>query len=228
MDGSNAFLPTTRRNQGWRLRPVQRWQPYRRGVKRVFDAVAAAGLLALFLPLIGLLWALVRMDGGPGFFAHQRIGRGGVAFGCLKLRSMVPDAGARLAAHLAADPAARAEWAATRKLAKDPRITRLGRFLRETSLDELPQLWNVLRGEMSLVGPRPVPADELTLYGPAAARYLSVRPGLTGLWQVSGRNGTGYAARIRLDEAYVASLSLPGDLTILWRTLGVVLRRTGL
>jgi lipopolysaccharide/colanic/teichoic acid biosynthesis glycosyltransferase len=141
---------------------------------------------------------------------------------------MVTDSQARLDALLAADPAARAEWEATRKLKNDPRITAIGHILRKTSLDELPQLVNVLRGEMSLVGPRPVVAAELDeYYGPAAAQYMSVRPGITGLWQVSGRSNTSYAQRVAMDVAYASQPSLWTDIKILARTPMAVLARRG-
>lgn len=201
------------------LRPV---------AKRALDiAGASALLLALLVPLL-LIALLVRADGGPVLFAHRRIGRGGRPFGCLKFRTMVPDAERRLAALLEADPDARAEWEATRKLRRDPRVTWIGRFLRASSLDELPQLINVLRGEMSLVGPRPVLDVELsTYYGVAAEHYRSVRPGLTGLWQVSGRSDTSYATRVALDVAYITRPSLREDLRILLRTPAAILLRRG-
>lgn len=197
-------------------------------LKRALDILGAGTLLLLAAPVFLLLMLLVRADGGPALYAHERVGRGGRRFGCLKFRSMVTDSQARLDALLAADPEARAEWEATRKLRDDPRVTRTGRFLRATSLDELPQLINVLRGEMSLVGPRPVVAAELAAhYGAAAEDYLSVRPGITGLWQVSGRSETSYAARVALDAQYAANLSVWTDLGILLRTPVVVLSRRG-
>jgi lipopolysaccharide/colanic/teichoic acid biosynthesis glycosyltransferase len=197
-------------------------------MKRAVDVVLAGLLLLLGLPVFILLALLVRLDGGPVFFAHERVGRGGRRFGCLKFRSMVTDSNVRLEALLASDPAARAEWDATRKLQHDPRITWMGRFLRASSLDELPQLLNVLRGEMSLVGPRPVVAAELTAhYGAAARHYLSVRPGITGLWQVSGRSTTSYDTRVALDVRYATNPSLLADLRILLRTPGAVLLRRG-
>lgn len=197
-------------------------------LKRAMDVLGAGALLLLAGPVMLLLAWLVRGDGGPAFYAHRRVGRGGEAFGCLKFRSMVVDSQARLDALLASDADARAEWEATRKLRQDPRVTRIGRFLRATSLDELPQLFNVLRGEMSLVGPRPVIQSELDqFYGAAAAHYISVRPGITGLWQVSGRSDTSYAQRVALDVAYVASPSLWQDIRILLRTPIAVLSRRG-
>ncbi|MGG5888271.1 sugar transferase [Falsiroseomonas sp. HC035] len=196
--------------------------------KRALDILGAGTLLLLCLPVFLVLAALVRMDGGPAFYAHERVGRGGRLFGCLKFRSMVADADRRLAALLDRDPQARAEWEATRKLKADPRITALGRFLRASSLDELPQILNVLAGQMSLVGPRPVQAGELAVfYGPAAQHYMAVRPGITGPWQVSGRNDTSYAQRVALDVAYARQPSLMNDVKILLRTPMAVLARRG-
>jgi exopolysaccharide production protein ExoY len=201
----------------------------RPALKRVVDLAGAAALLLACLPVFLLLALLVRLDGGPAFYAHERVGRGGRRFGCLKFRSMVVDADRRLAALLEADPTARAEWEVSRKLKNDPRVTWIGRVLRASSLDELPQLLNVLRGEMSLVGPRPVQGAELEKhYGAAAAaHYLSVRPGITGPWQISGRSDTTYAARVLLDVQYAANPSLWTDIRILLRTPVAVLARRG-
>lgn len=197
-------------------------------LKRGLDMIGAGALLLLLAPVFLVIAALVKRDGGPAFYAHTRIGQGGRGFGCLKFRSMVIDSQARLEALLASDPAAQAEWNATRKLRNDPRVTAVGRFLRKTSLDELPQLINVLRGEMSLVGPRPVIAAELAeYYGAAAAHYMSVRPGITGLWQVSGRSDTSYAQRVALDVAYASQPSIWTDIKILARTPMVVIARRG-
>lgn len=200
----------------------------RPAAKRGMDlALAGAALVGLALPML-LLAIAVRFDGGPAMFAHQRVGRGGKFFGCLKFRSMVPDAQARLEALLEADPAARAEWESTRKLRHDPRVTRVGKFLRATSLDELPQLLNVLLGDMSLVGPRPVTASELAAnYGAAAEHYQLVRPGITGPWQVSGRSDTSYDRRVALDVAYATRPSLAEDFRLLLRTPAAVLLRRG-
>jgi lipopolysaccharide/colanic/teichoic acid biosynthesis glycosyltransferase len=196
--------------------------------KRALDMIGAGLGLVLLSPFFLIVALMVRADGGPAFFAHQRVGRGGKLFGCLKFRSMVIDSQARLEALLASDPAARAEWEATRKLKNDPRITRIGRFLRSTSLDELPQLINVLRGEMSLVGPRPVQVAEIDrYYGASAAHYMAVRPGITGLWQVSGRSETSYESRVALDVSYVSRPSMLTDLSILLRTPVAVLSRRG-
>jgi lipopolysaccharide/colanic/teichoic acid biosynthesis glycosyltransferase len=200
----------------------------RPAAKRALDILGAGLLLFAAMPAFLVIAALVRLDGGRVFYAHERIGRGGRSFGCLKFRSMVADADRRLAALLERDPFARAEWDATRKLKNDPRITWVGRFLRASSLDELPQLINVLKGEMSLVGPRPVQANELAaFYGAAAQHYMSVRPGITGAWQVSGRNDTSYAQRVALDVAYASNPSLLTDLGILLRTPAAVLARRG-
>jgi lipopolysaccharide/colanic/teichoic acid biosynthesis glycosyltransferase len=198
-------------------------------LKRTIDVGLSLILLLLLLPLlIFILIGIGIADGAPVFFRHERIGRGGAPFSCMKFRTMRRNADALLAQHLAASADARREWADTVKLKSDPRIIPfVGTFLRTTSLDELPQLINVLKGEMSLVGPRPVPAAELARYSDAASAYLSVQPGLTGLWQVSGRNNTTYARRIELDREYVRRRSVLFDLHILTRTLFVVLTRDG-
>jgi len=200
---------------------------HRRRAKRVFDIVLTALILAYLAPLLGLVYCLVRRDGGPALYGHKRIGAGGEAFKCWKFRTMVVDAEAVLKDLLERDPVAAAEWQRDFKLKKDPRVTAVGRFLRATSLDELPQLFNVLRGEMSLVGPRPIVRDEMARYGANIVEYLSCRPGLTGLWQVSGRNDVSYRQRVALDTDYVRHWSLRRDIEILLRTIGVVLRRSG-
>jgi lipopolysaccharide/colanic/teichoic acid biosynthesis glycosyltransferase len=164
---------------------------------------------------------------GPVLFGHRRLGEGGTPIRVYKFRSMIADAEMRLQEVLAADPPLRAEYEATYKLRDDPRVTPLGRWLRRTSLDELPQLVNVLRGDLSLVGPRPIVADEIAKYGPASATILRVRPGVTGLWQVSGRSDVDYAERVRLDMEYITHWSLWLDLRILAATLPAVLRRKG-
>ena len=205
-------------------------RPWRRAaLKRLLDVGGALGLLLALVPVLLIIAALVKASGGPALFSHERVGKGGRRFGCLKFRTMTVDSAKRLETLLATDAEARAEWDATRKLKHDPRVTTVGRFLRASSLDELPQIINVLRGEMSLVGPRPVQAAELaTYYGPAAAaQYVSVRPGITGLWQVSGRNDTSYDARVEMDLRYLANPTLLGDLVILLKTPFAVLRRSG-
>lgn len=197
--------------------------------KRAVDVVLTTSLLLLCAPIMLLIAALIRLDGGTAFYRHTRIGLGGVAFGCLKFRSMIADADAVLARHLAADPVAAREWEERRKLIRDPRVTTIGRLLRATSLDELPQLFNVLSGEMSLVGPRPVVTEELDRYycPQGRAAYLSVRPGITGLWQVAGRSNTTFAERVALDRQYVERQSLLGDLLLLIRTIPAVVQRRG-
>lgn len=200
---------------------------YARFGKRALD-LAVALLLLPFLALpITLLWLLTRADGGPGFFAHTRIGRHGRRFRCWKIRTMVPEADRILAETLAQDPIAALDWARAFKLQDDPRVTRLGRFLRRTSLDELPQILNVLRGEMSLVGPRPITAGELAFYDGDPAAYLDQTPGITGLWQIEGRADGCFAKRVALDRRYRREQSLPLDLVLILRTAGVVLIPTG-
>ena len=170
---------------------------------------------------------MVSLDGGPVFYRHKRIGRDGKPFGCLKFRTMILGAEACLNEYLSYHPEQRREWEQDQKLAFDLRVTAIGNVLRRLSLDELPQLVNVLVGEMSLVGPRPVTEGELKHYGAAASAYLAVRPGLTGPWQVSGRNDVSYATRVAMDEAYVRNFSLWNDIVILLRTPGVVLSKKG-
>lgn len=208
-------------------RTAPRHRPWCDGAIRLFDILGALAGLILAAPALAVLALLIVRDGGPAVFAQIRVGRGGRGFRCFKLRSMASDAEQRLNALLEADPAAAAEWARSRKLKNDPRITRLGHFIRKTSLDELPQLWNVLKGDMSLVGPRPVVPDEIGMYGAAAADYMAVRPGLTGLWQVSGRSDCDYATRIALDTEWTHSRSLTRYLSIVLRTVPAVLAKQG-
>ncbi|MBZ9848982.1 sugar transferase [Mesorhizobium sp. CA14] len=192
-------------------------------IKRSFDIVGALAGLALLSPLFLMIALLVKLsDNGPIFYGHKRIGRGGRIFSCLKFRTMVPDGERVLAAYLAANPEANAEWVATRKLKNDPRVTRVGQVLRKLSLDELPQILNILQGDMSLVGPRPVVRDELEIYGSAAVYYLKSRPGLTGLWQVSGRNDVSYDTRVAFDRHYVENWSLFQDIRIIFKTVPAV------
>ena len=195
--------------------------------KRSFDILLALMLLPILVPVIGALWAVVRLDGGPGFFGHVRIGRNGQAFKCWKVRSMVVDAESRLQSHLDANPEAAAEWERDHKLTNDPRINRLGHILRKTSLDELPQIWNVLKGEMSFVGPRPIVTKELAKYGSGVSAYLAQKPGITGLWQVSGRNDISYEERVALDVSYLSRCSFGLDLKIIVKTGAAVLGTTG-
>lgn len=198
---------------------------YKRHVKRWLDVLLILAASPIVLPFVLLMALLVRRDGGPAFYVQDRIGLDGRIFRLWKLRTMVIDADARLASHLAADPALMAEWIATQKLRKDPRVTRVGQVLRKTSMDELPQLWNVLRGDMSLVGPRPMMPSQRALY-PGRA-YYRMRPGLTGPWQVGGRNRTSFAGRAEFDTDYARRMSLGTDLLILVLTVWVVLRGTG-
>lgn len=200
---------------------------YPRFGKRLFDLTFVFLAMPAVLLMLCVLILLVMRDGGRPFFGHLRIGRNFRPFRCWKLRTMVPDAPARLQEHLTRNPQARAEWEANFKLNDDPRITSLGHILRKTSLDELPQLWNILTGGMSVVGPRPITETELQRYGCHAEIYCSVAPGLTGLWQVSGRNDISYDERVALDVAYVQSVSLFSDLAIIARTLTAVMNRTG-
>lgn len=200
---------------------------YRGVTKRVLDLVLAVLLLPTLIPVIAVLYVLVRLDGGPGFFGHKRVGRNNQEFRCWKVRTMVVDAQERLDALLASSPEARAEWERDQKLRNDPRVTRLGNFLRKTSLDELPQIWNVIKGEMSLVGPRPVTRSEMSRYGGYAWAYQALRPGITGLWQVSGRNDVSYDERVELDVRYLNEMSLASDISILMRTGKVILDKTG-
>jgi lipopolysaccharide/colanic/teichoic acid biosynthesis glycosyltransferase len=196
-------------------------------IKRGFDIVVATLLIVALLPVLVVLAAVVMSDGGPAVFGHVRVGRNGKKFRCLKFRSMVVNAEEALKQLLASDPQARAEWEREFKLKNDVRVTRIGRFLRRTSLDELPQLWNVVRGEMSLVGPRPVIDKELERYGADVKYYLMATPGMTGLWQVSGRSQTDYATRVSLDVAYVNEWSLSKDVVILFKTFKVVVHGSG-
>ena len=189
-----------------------------RVVKRVFDLVLSALLLVLLTPVLGTLALLIRRDGGSAVYGHRRIGRDGHSFYCLKFRSMAVDSDLQLKRHLEANPAARVEWEANHKLKEDPRVTSIGKFIRKTSLDELPQLWNVIKGEMSLVGPRPIVMDECEKYGENLPYYLSMLPGITGLWQSSGRSDTDYTNRVSLDVWYARNWSLWQDFVILART----------
>jgi exopolysaccharide production protein ExoY len=196
--------------------------------KRAFDLVLALAISPLILPTIAVLCVLARRDGGKGFFCHKRVGQKGREFLVLKVRTMVPSAEDRLAAYLNANPEARAEWDRDAKLKNDPRVTRFGNYLRKSSLDELPQIFNVFAGDMSFVGPRPVPRGELDAhYGPKTVMYETMKPGITGLWQVSGRNDVSYACRILLDERYLRIRSFWVDLKIIAKTALVIARRTG-
>lgn len=196
--------------------------------KRAFDIAGAAAGLVVLSPLFILIALLVKLsDGGSVFYGHRRIGRGGRVFRCLKFRTMVPDGDAVMASHFRDNPDAKAEWEATRKLKDDPRVTRVGGVLRKLSLDELPQIVNILLGDMSIVGPRPVVRDELDYYGKSAVFYLTSRPGLTGLWQVSGRNDVSYDSRVAFDRHYVENWSLGQDIRIILKTVPAVCMSRG-
>lgn len=199
--------------------------PYELGFKRIFDIIAVVLALPVIAPFIAILALLVARDGGPAFYSQERIGRGGRIYRIWKLRTMVTDADQQLQAYLASDPQADAEWQSTQKLKNDPRITPIGRVLRKCSADELPQLFNVLTGDMSLVGPRPMLPEQQELY-PGLA-YYTQRPGITGIWQVSQRNETTFADRARFDTDYIANMSFVNDIKLLLATVRVVVRGTG-
>lgn len=192
-------------------------------VKRIFDVAAAVVGLLLLAPLFVMLALLVKSsDGGPIFYGHTRVGRGGKIFKCLKFRTMRTDAQTVLESYLIDNPAASTEWNATRKLQCDPRITNVGLVMRKLSLDELPQLINIIFGEMSIVGPRPIVFEELEYYGTSAAFYLRSRPGLTGVWQISGRSDISYDKRVAFDKGYVENWSFIGDVAIILKTIPAV------
>lgn len=198
-------------------------------VKRIFDIIFSFGMLALCIPLFLLIILMICFSSrGKVIYSHERIGRGGKPFQCYKFRTMYSDADARLEELLESNPALRKEWEQSRKLKQDPRISPIGRFLRKSSLDELPQFWNVLKGDLSVVGPRPVVYEELVRYiGSKASKILSVRPGLTCIWQVSGRSDTCYSQRIALDEAYVDNQSFLLDLKLILKTIPSMLSSKG-
>jgi lipopolysaccharide/colanic/teichoic acid biosynthesis glycosyltransferase len=197
-------------------------------IKRCMDLLLSLAGLLFLTPLFFLLATLIHLEShGPAIFYQARIGRGGRQFQMLKFRTMYMGSGWDFIQHLENNSIQKVSYDRFQKLVNDPRLTPLGRFLRRFSLDELPQLWNVLRGEMSLVGPRPFLPEQLDFYGPTYAKYVLARPGMTGLWQVSGRNLLSFAERVRLDEIYLYSWSLKLDICILWRTVGVVLHQDG-
>ncbi|MBV0892161.1 sugar transferase [Paracoccus sp. Z118] len=209
--------------------PLNRASPltgvYRHAGKRILDLSLVLAAAPFVILIVAILAVIVACDGSRPFYVQKRVGRNGRIFRLWKLRSMVPDADRHLVRYLAANPAAKAEWDTTQKLRRDPRITRFGHFLRRSSLDELPQLLNVVLGDMSLVGPRPMMVEQRSMY--PGTDYFLMRPGLTGLWQVAERNGTTFAARARYDAEYSATLSLRTDLHTLWRTFAVVRKGTG-
>ena len=196
-------------------------------LKRIMDVLGSLGIIILLSPVLLYLYFSVKKDGGNAIYGHPRIGRNGKIFKCLKFRSMVVNSKEVLDELLRTDPEARAEWEKDFKLKNDPRITKIGAFIRKTSLDELPQLFNILKGEMSLVGPRPIVADELERYQDDVEYYLMAKPGMTGLWQVSGRNDVDYNTRVYFDSWYVKNWSLWNDIAILFKTVNVVLKKDG-
>jgi exopolysaccharide production protein ExoY len=196
--------------------------------KLIFDKVIALVALILLAPVMAgiaaILWIFER---GPVFFAHSRIGQNGERFQCYKFRTMKADGDRRLAWVFEIDPIARADWNTNLKLERDPRVHRIGDFLRRSSLDELPQFWNVLKGDMSIVGPRPIVTAEIEKYGSHFSDFCAVRPGITGAWQVNGRSSTSYEERVALDVDYIRNATLSDDIWIVLKTVVVVLKRDG-
>lgn len=200
--------------------------PYRMGMKRVFDLLFVMAALPFVVPFLVIVGILIALDGHAPLFRQERVGRNGNRFSIFKFRTMVPDAEAELTRFLASNPEAQAEWDSRQKLENDPRITSIGRLLRRTSMDELPQIFNVLSGDMSVVGPRPMLPSQQALYSGHA--YYRLRPGMTGSWQVSARNDTTFADRAKFDDQYEGQLGFVTDVSIIARTFGVVFRGTGI
>lgn len=223
-DGVTDFEAQAAAKRVVRVAPV-RHRIYRSLGKRVLDVLLVVAALPFIVPLVLMLALLIMRDGHSPFYMQERVGRGGRIFRLWKLRTMVPNAKAHLEKYLESNPEARREWDAYQKLSRDPRITAFGHFLRKTSLDEIPQLWNVLKGDMSLVGPRPMMPEQRDLY-PGRA-YYALRPGLTGMWQVSDRNASTFAQRADFDTVYERDLSLMLDAKLITATVGVVVRGTG-
>ncbi len=228
---ANSNNPTFSNDGSERIKalaiPTRRWRALR-FVKRLFDFSLALTALVFFAPLFCVIMlAILIADGRPIFFRQVRIGRHGKSFNCLKFRTMVRDADARLAELLSTCPKSQQEWLESQKLSNDPRVNMLGRFLRKSSLDELPQLINILRGEMSIVGPRPIVHEEAVRYGRNLRFYRATRPGLTGLWQVSGRNSLSYQERVKLDVHYVRNMSAWLDARIILKTIVIVIMNKG-
>lgn len=226
---ANDAEPTSGRTtlESYRIEHLSPEENFRSACKRTIDLVGAVALLIFFAPLMLVVYVAVRLDGGPGVYAHERIGKNGVRFQCYKFRSMIPNADRVLKDLLVCNEQFRRDWNADQKLRNDPRITRIGVFLRKKSLDELPQLFNVIKGDMSLVGPRPITAEEVERYGSKISYYLKTRPGLTGAWQVSGRNDVSYEERVALDVAYSKNWTFLTDILILLKTVRVVLNGRG-
>lgn len=200
----------------------------RRTLKRAFDILFSGVALTLLAPVFGVIALALRLrEPGPVFFSHKRVGLDGKEFRCLKFRTMRTDGDRRLEWVFSIDPIARTEWETDQKLARDPRVHAIGNVLRRTSLDELPQFWNVLKGDMSIVGPRPITWGESDKYGQHFADYCSVKPGITGAWQVGGRSETSYDYRVGLDVDYVRHATFLDDIRIVFKTVGVVLAQRG-
>lgn len=198
-------------------------------LKRIFDLFFSCGVIFFFSPLFIVIAILIKCTSkGKVLYRHERVGRGGKKFYCIKFRTMYKDADKKLEEILKNDPAINSEWQQTQKLKNDPRITPIGRFLRKTSLDELPQFWNVVKGDLSVVGPRPVVQEEITkFFGKKAEKILSVRPGITGMWQVSGRNDVSYKKRIKLDEIYIDHRTMLLDIKLIAKTIPLVIFSKG-
>lgn len=211
------------------MRPAPELFGYARWGKRAMDIAIVLAMLPIALPIIALAWALTARQGGRGFFCQDRVGKKGRLFRCWKIRTMVPDADAALTRLVEGNAALGAEWHRAQKLDRDPRITRLGRILRKTSIDELPQLWNVMIGDMSLIGPRPFTPAQKALYDrlPNSEAYYALRPGISGLWQVTRRNSGDFSERARYDHIYASNLTPGQDLRILGRTFRAVVGATG-
>lgn len=226
---ASRFQPVSDDSSTLGVRKAHMTPPPLGGVlKRVLDIVIALVAIILFAPLMMMLGLIIWMQqDGAVFYRQTRIGFEGKSFACLKFRSMVANSEARLGEFLEANPLAKIEWLATHKLRHDPRITPFGQFLRKTSLDELPQLFNILRGEMSVVGPRPIVAAEVVHYDDLIAFYVQSRPGLTGLWQISGRSDTSYRERVALDVEYTREWKILDDILIIVKTVPAVLSSRG-
>lgn len=212
-----------------RQHPKRKSGIYAKAGKRLFDIAILALALPFTLPVLAIVWLVTVLDGGHGFYAQERVGRNGRIFKCWKIRTMVPNAESVLQKLIRQDKAIAREWATNQKLTNDPRITRWGRVLRQTSLDELPQLWNVLTGDMSLIGPRPFTPDQRALYDQIDenAEYYGLRPGISGLWQVDCRNDGEFFRRVEFDNTYGRELSFAQDLRITLKTFSVILKGTG-
>lgn len=222
---AKAEISESARTAAIATEPTSSRLSYRRTGKRILDILAVVLMAPIVLFVVGLLSLLVMTDGKSPFYRQKRVGLNGREFDIWKMRSMIPNADAALKQYLEQDPAAKAEWDRDQKLTNDPRITRIGHLIRRTSLDELPQLWNVLKGDMSLVGPRPMMVCQKELY--PGTEYYDMRPGITGYWQISVRNESSFRERASFDADYHRDLSLPTDLRVLVVTVGVVAKATG-